>query len=54
MGTRRPLTLFVMAERQNDWIIEDSEEEDELCATERDPVPLGVHHFKVGLVPGFQ
>lgn len=43
-----------MAEPQNDWIIEDSEEEDELCATERDPGPPGVHHFKVGLVPGFQ
>jgi hypothetical protein len=45
---------FVMAERQNDWIIEDSEEEDELCAAERDPVPPGVHHFKIGLVLGFQ
>ena len=40
-----------MAEPQNDWIIEDSEEEDQLCAPERDPAPQGVHHFIIGLVP---
>ncbi|KAH9031795.1 hypothetical protein EDB85DRAFT_2145932 [Lactarius pseudohatsudake] len=28
-----------MAERPHDWVIEDSEEEDQLCATELDPVP---------------
>ncbi|KAI9439927.1 hypothetical protein H4582DRAFT_2075281 [Lactarius indigo] len=28
-----------MAEQQNDWVIEDSEEEDQLCATELDPAP---------------
>ena len=38
---------FIMAEPQNDWIIEDSEEEDQLCATELNPLPPGAHHLRL-------
>ena len=46
-------SIFIMAERQNDWIIEDSEEEDQLCATELDPGPPGAHHLRLASCQGF-
>ena len=46
-------SLFIMAERQNDWIIDDSEEEEQLCAAELDPVPPGAHHLRLASCQGF-
>jgi hypothetical protein len=48
-----PSSLFIMTEQQNEWIIEDSEEEDQLCATELDPGPPGAHHLRLASCPGF-